>query len=137
MTMFYTLAGCADIPCPVFKIVHIIKLLIEFVVPVVLIILGMLDFAKATMAHDDNGIIEAKNTFIRRLIAACTVFFVVVIFELVFNIIADSADNAGSGQDGRSVWTCVSQMLDGDESSCDNTPFTNEPVTPAPGGGEN
>lgn len=123
MTMFYTLAGCADIPCPVFEITHIIKNIIEVVVPVVLIIFGMIDFAKATMAHDEGDIAKAKDTFIKRLIAAISMFFVIFVLELAFSIIAKSADKAGEGQDGRSVWTCVNEIFKGPTDNCNKQEF--------------
>lgn len=134
MTMFYTLAGCAEIPCPVFEIAHVIKNIIEIVVPVILIILGMIDFAKATMGHDEGEISKAKDAFIKRLLAAFSVFFVVFVLQLVFNIIADSADRGGEGQDGRSIWTCVDRIFKGvseaDKANgvCDNDPFSSQRI---------
>ena len=127
MTMFNIL-GCADIPCPVFRITHIVKLLLQIFVPVVLIIMGMIDFTKATMAHDESGISKAKEAFIKRLIAAGSMFFVVSLFQLTFNIIANNGDNNVSN--GQSVWECTNRMLNGDVSSCDNDPF--KPGTQAP-----
>lgn len=134
MTMFYVLANaCSQIPCPVFRIAYVVKLLIQWAVPVVLVILGMLDFTKAAMANDESGISKAKQSFIKRLIAAVSVFFVMTVLELTFNVLASSADKAGDeGLDGRSVWHCVKQIFDGSQDNCDNTPFTDDPVTPDP-----
>ena len=88
MTMFYVLANaCSQIPCPVFRIAYVVKLLIQWAVPVVLVILGMLDFTKAAMANDESGISKAKQSFIKRLIAAVSVFFVMTVLELTFNVL--------------------------------------------------
>lgn len=133
MTMFNIL-GCADIPCPVFRITHLVKLLLQIFVPVVLIIMGMIDFTKATMAHDEGDIVKAKNQFIKRLIAAGSMFFVVSVFQLTFNVIAKNADSNTS--DGQSIWKCVNNMLSGNEGSCDNTPFSNEDTNANNGNGQ-
>ena len=125
--MFYVLSACSEIPCPVFDIAHIIVQLIKFVVPVVLIFMGMLDFTKATMAQDENGIAEAKKSFIKRLIAACCVFFVFVILQFVFNILAMTAEGVEGGQDGKSVWSCVESIFSGniEPPACNDDEFGN------------
>ena len=137
MTMFYVLASCADIPCPVFSIAHIIETLIQWAVPIIIIIFGMIDFGKAAMAHDEGDIAKAKQTFIRRLIAGACVFFVMTILELTVSNLAVTDNNAadGKGKNANSAWQCVKLIFSGDVSEdsglCDNDPF-DDATTPDP-----
>ena len=82
-----------DIPAalPVFikNIVNIIKI----VVPIILIIMGMLDFSKAVVANDEKVMKEAQNKFIKRIIAAIVVFLVVAITQFIFNIVGTNDTN--------------------------------------------
>ena len=43
--------------------------IIRWIVPLMLIVFGMLDFGKATIASDDNAIKKATSTLIRRTVA--------------------------------------------------------------------
>lgn len=132
MTMFYVLNVCSDIPCPVFQIAHVIKLLIQWAVPIIIIIYGMLDFAKATMANDESGISKAKQTFIKRLISGASIFFIMSILQLTFSILSSSANNAadGKGEGGEGILECVNLIFSGevteDSGLCDNDPFDQE-----------
>lgn len=63
------------------KLYDIVKLM----VPVVIIILGMFDFLKATMANKEENAKKEKEKFIRRLIAGVIIFFIMVAVEFVFN----------------------------------------------------
>lgn len=60
---------------------------IRILVPIILALLTMLDFAKAVFNQDKDGLNKAKNNFLKRAIAALVVFFapyiVVAIMELV------------------------------------------------------
>ena len=73
--------------------------LIKIGVPILLIIFGMLDLGKAVMAQKEDEIKKGWQTFIKRMIAAAIVFFVVVIVQLILNLVGgDSKDT---------VWNCV------------------------------
>lgn len=79
------------------NIVATIISVIQFAVPVLLIIWGMLDLGKAVMAQKEDEIKKGQQTFIKRLIAAAVVFFVVVIVKLVVGLVGgDVATGAGS-----------------------------------------
>ena len=56
---------------------------IKYILPVVVIILGILDFIKAIGADKDDEIKKAQGRFIRRLIAAALVFIIPLILEFV------------------------------------------------------
>lgn len=80
--------------------------LIKIGVPVLLIIFGMLDLGKAVMAQKEDEIKKSQQMFFKRLLSACIVFFVFVIVELVFNIVAKD-EKAG-------IWNCVNCFINKD-----------------------
>ena len=107
----YALVACGslgiEIPDVLPQIVSLVVNIIKIAVPIILIIMGMLDLGKAVMAQKDDEIKKGQQTFIKRLIAAVIVFFVVAIVQLVFNILA-SADESNEG-----IWSCVNCFLSG------------------------
>ena len=83
--------------------------LIKIGVPILLIIFGMLDLGKAVLAQKEDEIKKSQQMFVKRLLSAALVFFVVVIVELVFNLVARD-EKAG-------IWNCVDCFISG-PSSC-------------------
>lgn len=63
--------------------------LIKIVVPIILIIVGMLDFGRAVASKGDE-IKKAYKTFFLRVVAAAIVYFVIPIVELLVSIIAQA-----------------------------------------------
>ena len=82
-----------DIPegLPIFtnNLINLVKILI----PILLIIMGMFDFVRAVMSSDEKQMKEAQNRFIRRVLAAVIIFFVVAIVQFTFRIIGHSNKN--------------------------------------------
>lgn len=69
-------------------------------IPIILIILGMLDLGKAVIASKEDEIKSAQKLLIKRVIYAVAIFFVVLIVQVVFNVVASS----GSGAEGTGNW---------------------------------
>lgn len=85
---------------------HLTSLIVDLLkigVPVLLIILGMLDFGKAVMSQKEDEIKKNQTLFVKRLISAALVFFVFVIVELLFNIVASTEDEG--------IWNCVNCFI--------------------------
>lgn len=96
---------CGEINVPV-EIAHIIGLAIQVIkiaVPILLIIWGMLDLGKAVMAQKEDEIKKGQQTFIKRLIAAAIVFFVVVIAEFLVGLLA--------GSDSQTITGCIDKIV--------------------------
>ena len=91
-----------DIMIP--NIVSLIVTLIKIGVPVLLIIFGMLDLGKAVMAQKEDEIKKSQQTFLKRLLSAALVFFVVMIVQVIFNLVASKETN---------VWNCISCLING------------------------
>lgn len=85
---------------------HLTSLVVDLLkvgVPVLLIIFGMLDFGKAVMAQKEDEIKKNQSLFVKRLLSAALVFFVFIIVELLFNIVATD-EKAG-------IWNCVNCFI--------------------------
>ena len=85
-------------------VVSMIITIIKIVVPIVLIIFGMMDLAKAIMAQKEDEIKKGQQTFIKRLIAAVIVFFVITIVQMVITFV--------SGDD-ESITNCFNCFVNG------------------------
>lgn len=101
----------AGIPNAFGNIVHLIVVAIQVVVPILLIIWGMLDFAKAIIGQDEDKIKAGQKTFIKRLIAAVIVFLIVTIVQLAINL---AASVAGTENNAGNVWTCAKELISGE-----------------------
>lgn len=79
-----------DLPAIVPKIVHIVYLIIQILIPVLIVIFGSMDFVKAVIAQKDDEIKKGQQVFIKRLIAGVIVFFVFAIVKIIVSFAADS-----------------------------------------------
>ena len=73
--------------------------LLQFGIPLVLIIFGMLDLGKAVMAGKEDEMKSAQKLLIRRIIYAIAVFLVVTIVRFALGMIG-----RGSGSDWDKCW---------------------------------
>lgn len=108
----YFLGYCSGL-YPVINLVKIVIKLIQFAVPIALILFGSIDFAKAVIANKEDEMKKAQSIFIKRLIYAVAVFFVIVIVRLVMNVLASvSLTDAGGNElevnNWRRCWDCES-----------------------------
>ena len=99
LNLVNVLAGsCLDIPVDAARIASITRVIfriIQIAVPLLLIIWGMLDLGKAVVAQKDDEIKKGQQTFIKRIVAAAIVFFVVTIVSLVINLISTDSNTMG------------------------------------------
>lgn len=79
-----------DIPGIVPKVVNIVYMVLQILVPVFLVIFGSLDFLKAVIAQKDDEIKKGQQTFIKRLISGIIVFFVFALVKLIISFAGDS-----------------------------------------------
>lgn len=87
----------------ILKLAHTILGLIQFAVPILLIILGSWDLGKAVIQSDEKKIKEQQQIFIKRLIAAILVFLVTIIVNIAIGLLPDSGNI--SGQDSwKTCW---------------------------------
>ena len=121
-----TMCGGIAVPNELFNIVALIIRIIKIVVPILLIIWGMLDFAKSVIAKSEDDVKKYRKAFVQRLISGILVFLIVVIVQLIVNLLAgveeDSNNTNGTAND---TWACSKKFIQGVGSSTD----TDEGVT--------
>lgn len=101
--------GSTELPDLIPSITRTIVMLIKIAVPLVLIIMGMIDILKSVIASDEKKIAEGKTKFLKRLIPAALVFFVITILQFIVNILAPENEE--------NLWSCVDCLIS-DESKC-------------------
>ena len=70
-----------------FQIVGYLLFAAKIVVPLLLIILGSIDFAKATISSDDKAPKEALMSFIRRVLIAVIIFFIPTVLNFLLSLV--------------------------------------------------
>ena len=113
--MFNVLVNCmgVDVPNILPNIVSLAVGIIQVVVPILLIIMGMLDLGKAVMASKEDEIKKAQTLFIKRIVAAVLVLFIVAVVKLVFGVLADASSGTDTQIDGDSITQCIDTFLSG------------------------
>lgn len=87
----YTCGGTSLVFSGTFPyIVSMIIMLIKIAVPVLLIIFGMLDLGKAVVASKEDEIKKGQQMFIKRLITAVIVFFVIQVVQIIIRFVSSS-----------------------------------------------
>lgn len=107
--MYILNGSCGWLPEGPIKFIAKIVEIIRNLTPVILIIMGSIDFAKAVMSQDNNQIKKAQSSFIKRIIAGVAVFFVIVIIQWVAKII----NNADSSTGASNASACLDALLNG------------------------
>ena len=83
----------------VFKFIGNLLKVAFIVVPILLIVLGSIDFMKAVVAGKEDDIKKAQSVFVKRIIAAVIVFLIPLIVNIIMGILP--------GADGSNCLTCV------------------------------
>ena len=73
----------------VVSIVSFILTIIQWAVPIILIIIGTIDLVKAVMAGKDDDIKKNQSVLIKRVVAAIIVFLVPLIVSVVMGLIGN------------------------------------------------
>ncbi len=94
------------------NIVHTIILVIQIAVPILLVIFGMLDLFKGITAQKEDEIKKSQQLFIKRLISAAIIFFVIAVVKLLFGALTNDDQNQSSN-----MWSCVDCFLNGVDSN--------------------
>lgn len=84
---------------------------IKYLVPILLIVMGSLDFVKATLSQKDDELKDAKTKFINKLVAGIAVFFVFSFVTWLVNLLAENF--------GIKSLECVNSFLSGSYKESD------------------
>lgn len=113
------ISGCAtalpgvSIDVRLANIVHTIILVIQIAIPIVLVIFGMMDLFKSITAQKEEEIKKGRNIFVKRLISAALVFFVIAIVKIIVSFAAGDELN-------QNIMSCANCFLNGahDNGTC-------------------
>lgn len=85
----FVLADCNGLEAVVSVVKFILKI-IQWVVPIILIVLGTIDLVKAVVAGKDDDIKKHQQTLIKRIIAAVIVFLIPMLVTVLMGWIGNS-----------------------------------------------
>ncbi len=113
-----TLCDGVLIPNQLFNFVATIIKLIKIAVPILLIIFGMIDFAKSVVAKNEDDVKKYRKQFLSRVISAIVVFVIVFIVQFAVNLISSVEDTTNEdGQTISDIWSCSKKFINGIDSS--------------------
>ncbi len=78
------------IPAKIPELVSFAITLIQIAVPVILVVMGSVDLFKGITAQKEDEIKKGQQMFVKRLLIAALIFFVIVITKFLISIIADN-----------------------------------------------
>ena len=116
-TVNTTICGGVEVPDTLFNAVATIIRIIKIVVPILLIIWGMIDFAKSVIAKKEEDIKNYRKAFIARLISALLVFLVIWIVQLALSLVSGVEKQSHvEGQTTGDIWACSKKFINGVET---------------------
>lgn len=116
LNMFEVLGKCSiDIDPIIPNTISMVVTIIKIAVPIILIIFGILDLAKAVMSNDEKEMKGAQGKLIKRCIYAVAVFFVVALVQFLFSQLGKADSNATTVDKGN-ISGCIDCFING---NCD------------------
>lgn len=106
----FSCGGLNNLAIPVANLISTIINTIKILTPVVLIVFGLIDMTKSTIAQKEDEMKKAQKLFIKRIISAILVFFIIAIVQFSFSLLANAAGE-------RSFLECVSCFINGVDST--------------------
>lgn len=111
-----SMAAEIDNMVPIF-VTNVVKIL-QFGIPIILIVLGMLDLGKAVMSNEEKEMKTAQKTLIKRVVYAVLVFFIIAIVKFVFQMLSNSTSSDETKK--KDFTSCIDCFLDydADKEAC-------------------
>ena len=101
---FLDVSYCAEL-APVIGIIKGLINVVKWAVPILLIVLGTIDLAKAVIASKEDEMKKAQGALIKRAMYAVAVFLVVFLVSFVMNLISSNV-----GDDTNSPIKCWNEQ---------------------------
>ena len=99
---------CFKMPCQLVNLTSSIIDALKIIAVILIVVFGMLDFLKATVAKNEADIDKGKKLFIKRLISFAFLFLVIYVVQFAGNVLDVNKD--------KDVMSCVSYLIKGDSS---------------------
>ena len=120
---------CTEDYSAIWNIVGLVIDVIRIGVPILLIVLGMIDFAKATISNDEKAQQKAMKGLLKRFLYAIGVFAVVWIVMVVFDMVAKAVNDSNSFPYEEAVWTDCWDLIRGNFTTKDGGTGTGKKVS--------
>ena len=118
-----TLCNGVLIPNQLFNAVALIIRIIQIAVPILLVIFGMIDFAKSVVAKNEDDVKKYRKNFTSRLVSAIVVFLIVWIVQFAVSLVSSVEDKTNEeGTTISDIWSCSKKFING----VDNVSSSNE-----------
>ena len=89
LDLFQIALNYCDSLLPLIKLVKIVFKIIQFVIPIALILFGTIDLGKAVISSDDKEVKAAQSRLIKRCIYAVAIFFIVLLVNLLMKLVGE------------------------------------------------
>lgn len=83
-------ADIIGIPVSAIRILHNAYVVLQIGAPLILVVMGILDFSRAVLGNSEDDIKKKQHKFIKRVVAAIMVFLVLAIVRWIFGIMASA-----------------------------------------------
>lgn len=97
----------------VFQVVGYILYIIKILVPLIIIILGSIEFGKAAISKDEKSIMVAANSLINKFILGVLIFMVPTILDATLSLVS------GTKEAKKNYETCTTCLLSPFSEDCD------------------
>ena len=107
------LTACGDnvcIPASLATYTRIIYNAIRIITPLVLIIIGMYDMAKAVTTKNADDVKKAQNLLVKKAIAAAIVFFLFTFVSWMITILSDTGSESDKATN-QNILSCLEQLF--------------------------
>ena len=90
---------------PIISIIKTVLSIVQWAIPIILILIGTFDMMKAVVASKEDEIKAAQKLLIKRIVYAVIIFLIPTIVYFVFNIVSNTDGISGTGN----FWDCWNQ----------------------------
>lgn len=97
----------------VFQVVGYILYIIKILVPLIIIILGSIEFGKAAISKDEKSIMIAANSLINKFILGVLIFMIPTLLDAVLSLVSGTEDTK------KNYETCTTCLLSPFSDECD------------------
>ena len=107
-TTYIACGNVKRIPYDIPGVVRFFIDIIQIAVPVLLVLMGGIDFGKVVISNDDKAMKMATGRFVKRVIGAAGILLVIFLVKLLIHVV---------GQDSDGMMACIS-CFTSDENMC-------------------
>ena len=97
---------------PFLNILRYVIVILQFSVPLLLIVLGTIDMFKATVNSDDKVGKEAVNSLMKRLLYGAIIFLVPFLVKLILRLVNDNILKNQTDVDSMSWFSCFNYAME-------------------------